>query len=410
VSVCGLPRVWVVTVMPRVLGLEQRVLVVDPYNDIIGPHQVLARFIEKLAKRNWQFLVAVPSKGPVYEHLETIGVELCVLPGVEFLRRGMPLRHYIRAGWQGLVGTISLVRLIRSRKISLVHSANVNCWIGGIAARLAGVPNIYHVHDLTLNSSRLSGLSIGQAIHLTGDLVLCVSQAALRALPMLSVNQVKSTVLYNAVDPQVFYPDPSVRIQVRKELGLDPCTLLVAAFGTLDKRKGQDIFIRAAKLVADTVNRAEFLIVGPRSLGDRDGAYAGSLQDLAHQLGLAKRVHFLGARSDIPRLIQAIDVVVQPSRIEAGPIVPLEAMSSGVPVVATDVGANPEEVADGVTGILVPLGNHIAMAEAVIVLLENPLRREQLGKAGRSWVMQNFNLDAQSAKLDSIYSALIGKA
>jgi glycosyltransferase involved in cell wall biosynthesis len=85
-------------------------------------------------------------------------------------------------------------------------------------------------------------------------------------------------------------------------------------------------------------------------------------------------------------------------------------MSSGVPVVATDVGANPEEVADGVTGILVPLGNHIAMAEAVIVLLEDPLRREQLGKAGRSWVMQNFNLDAQSAKLDSIYSALIGNA
>ena len=388
----------------------RRVLIVDPYGHIIGPHQVLARFVEKLIHQDWQFTVVVPSQGPAHDHYRELGVaDLHVVPGVEFLHRGMTPTHYAQVGWQSLAGISSLVRLIRSDSIQLVHSANLNCWLGGIAARLTGIPNIYHVHDLTLNSSPLVGFVIRQVIRSTSDAVICVSQAALNALPMPGRYRAKCTVLYNAVDPQVFCPNPSLRTEVRSELGLAPSTSLVAAFGTLDRRKGQDILIRAAKIICSAVGDAEILIVGPKSAGDRNGSYAQSLLDLSSSLKLRERVHFLGARSDVSRLLQAVDVVVQPSWVEAGPIVPLEAMSTGIPVVVTDVGANPEEVVDGVTGLVVPIGNHERMAEAIIGLLQDKPRSEQLGRSGRSWVIQNFSLDAQSAKLGALYLALLSR-
>ena len=389
---------------------ERNVLVVDPYTEIVGPHQVLARFIEKLSKKGWKFCVVVPSKGPTNEHFRAMGIEVLLLPGVEYLRRHMPMGEYLRMAVLSMRSLVGLVRLIRSKRISLVHSASANCWIGGIAARLAKVPNIYHVHDLTLKSSRLSNFLIGQAIHTTGDIAICVSQAAVESLPMASVNRAKSIVLYNGVDPSVFYPNLEIRNQVRGELELPQSALIVAIVGPLDKRKGQDIFIRAARLIKDAVRESEFLIAGPRSAGSRNSSYVRSLNDLVSSLKMTKNVHFLGARYDIPRLMQAVDVVIQASLIEAGPIVPLEAMSSGVPVVATNVGAIPEEIVDRVTGILVPQGDYAAMASAAIALLNDVTLRSKLGNAGREWVKRNFDLDTQSAKLDSIYTELLSRA
>jgi glycosyltransferase involved in cell wall biosynthesis len=388
---------------------ERNVLVVDPYNEIVGPHQVVARFVEKLSKKGWRFYVVVPSRGPTYDHFRTMGIELFLHPGVEYLRRHMPLKQYLRMALLSISSVVMLIRIIRLKRISLVHSGNANCWVGGIAARLARVPNIYHVHDLTLKSSRLSNFLIGQAIHRTCDLTICVSQAAVNSLPMASVNRAKSIVLYNAVDPTVFYPDPEIRSQVRKELELPQSAPLVAAIGTLDMRKGQDIFIKAARLIKDAVCESEFLIAGPRSAGDRDGSYVGLLDDLVCSLKMTENIRFLGARHDIPRLMQAVDVVIQASLTEAGPIVPLEAMSSGVPVVATNVGATPEEVVDRVTGILVPPGDYAAMAAAAIALLKDVTLRAKLGNAGREWVKHNFDLDTQAAKLDSIYTALLSR-
>ncbi len=119
------------------------------------------------------------------------------------------------------------------------------------------------------------------------------------------------------------------------------------------------------------------------------------------------RIHFLGYRHDVSRLMRTIDIVVQPSRIEAGPIVPLEAMATEVPVIATSVGAIPEEVLNDINGILVPAEDPVSMAKAIETLINNPENRKCLGKSARKLVKNNFDLSKRSIELSKIYTSLI---
>ncbi len=199
---------------------NHRILVVDPYHEILGPHQVAIRFVESLNRAGWYFVVAVPAVSPVYEHYKSIGIEPRIVPGLESLRRGMNPFTCIRLVWKNVLATLSLTRLIRQEKIRLVHSVSVNCWVGGFAARFARIPSVYHIHDLTLNSSRVMGILIGLVLFISSDKTLCVSRAALKSLPLHSWNYSKACVLRNAVDPNIFYPDLSERNSIRIELGL----------------------------------------------------------------------------------------------------------------------------------------------------------------------------------------------
>jgi glycosyltransferase involved in cell wall biosynthesis len=383
------------------------VLVLDPYTEICGPHQVLARIVEHLNGRRFSFSAVVPAKGSTYSHLEALGIRVHTVDGVDAVRRGSGAGGWWRLGWNGMRAIRPLVSLVRDEHVDLVHTASAPCWVGGVAARAARVPSVYHVHDLTLSSTAAVGCVVGTMLSLLADRIICVSKAAKAALPHPRLTGSKSCVVHNAVDLQKFCPHPESRQSMRTQLGLGENTLLVGTFGALDWRKGQDIFVRAAALVSSSVSDVAFLVVGGDSPGAREHGYGQRVRELARQLGLHNCLHFLGARDDVPRLMQAMDLVVQPSRIDAGPIVPLEAMATQIPVVATLVGANPEEIEDQVTGILVPPEDQEAMACAIVSLLQDKACREQLGRSGRDRVQEHFDLSKQIRCIAKIYDDLI---
>ncbi|MBC7781103.1 MAG: glycosyltransferase [Proteobacteria bacterium] len=118
------------------------------------------------------------------------------------------------------------------------------------------------------------------------------------------------------------------------------------------------------------------------------------LETLARQLDMTQAIAFLGVRSDMPEHLRQLDLVVSTSHTEALPLAVMEAMATGLPVVATAVGGVPELVVQGVTGILVPPGNADATAQAIVDLLENATRRIAMGAAGRARVLANFTLRA----------------
>ncbi|MCK4236928.1 MAG: glycosyltransferase, partial [Candidatus Krumholzibacteria bacterium] len=139
------------------------------------------------------------------------------------------------------------------------------------------------------------------------------------------------------------------------------------------------------------------------------GEMEGEYREAVSGLGVEDRVHFLGQRDDIPAIMSGLDLVVLPSLVEATPYVIVEAMAAGLPVIASDIYGIPEMVEGGETGILIPVGNSAALADAVWSLMNNHDLRERMGLAARKRYEAHFRIERSVSKTTEIYLELIGR-
>lgn len=195
-------------------------------------------------------------------------------------------------------------------------------------------------------------------------------------------------------------PDPSIdREQMRGALGLPPRALIVGFTGRFVADKGPLLFVEMAARVAARNQCAHFLMVG-------GGPLQGEIERRIAQHGLGSRFTLAGVRNDASRLYSAADVAVVPSRRDACPLVPLEAMAAGCPVVGTAVGDMPEQIVDGITGSIVPVGDIASLAAAVLALVD-PTRRWQFGQAGRERVAERYSIRQMADRTMAIYEAML---
>ena len=186
----------------------------------------------------------------------------------------------------------------------------------------------------------------------------------------------------------------------RVALGLTVNNLVVGIVARLDEVKDHPMLLRAFRIVAEKLPQASLLIIG-------DGPRRPQLEQLAGEFGLGEKVRFLGARFDVPDLLSCIDVMVLSSRMEGLPLSILEAMAALKPVVATDVGGVSAVVRPGETGLLVPAGDSEAMALALISLLADSDKANQMGRNGRRLIEQNYDLEKTLSKYISLYEAAV---
>ena len=375
-----------------------RVLVVDPSSGIGGPHQVTLRLVRALRSRVEFHVVAREDAACRYR---MPGVEVYCQGGIQPLWRGLTLRQATRMLAASSSAIATLAGIIRRRKIDVVHSVTPACPLGGVAARLTARRSLYHAHDLTLGASFASGAITRFILASTADGVICVSHAVQKSLP----NPGKRTmvaVVPNGVDVSEFEWQEDPRV-VRGTIGLPADCLLVAAFGALNWRKGQEFLLKAAPTILREVPTARFAVVGGDSPGSLSDGYGHQVKDLVRSLGLHDTVRFIPQVTNVARFVAAADVVVQPSILDAAPLVPLEAMAAGKPVVGSDVGGLPEQICDGVTGYLVPPRDTAALARRVIELLRDPGLRSRMGDAGRTRVSERFSLTRQAEAIASLY-------
>jgi glycosyltransferase involved in cell wall biosynthesis len=176
---------------------------------------------------------------------------------------------------------------------------------------------------------------------------------------------------------------------------------LVGVLARLQPEKGVATFLKAAPRVVERAPRARFVVAG-------DGPLRAELQALVGRLGLEENVRFLGFRPDPWGLIGLLDVLVVPSQTEGAPLVVLEAMTSGVPVVASAVGGIPDQVRNGVDGVLVPPGDPAALGEAVLELLEDPGLARRMGAAGRRKSATDFSHAKMLERAMEVYRTALG--
>ena len=175
--------------------------------------------------------------------------------------------------------------------------------------------------------------------------------------------------------------------------------------GRVGTWKGQELLLQAARTVCSVVPYVHVVLAG----GVLEGNFAAldKLRALASEYGIADRVTIQEYCADTPALLRSFDVFVQPSlRPDPLPTTILEAMASGLPVIATEHGGAPEMVSDGVTGLLTTPGDADAMARAIICLLHDPEARLKMGKAGYERVRRDFSFSAFSAAYLECYREL----
>jgi glycosyltransferase involved in cell wall biosynthesis len=178
--------------------------------------------------------------------------------------------------------------------------------------------------------------------------------------------------------------------------GYAPADIVVGTVGRLDPVKNQSALIEVASQLAAPYPSLRFAIVG-------DGREKQALQYEVDRRGLGKRVRLIGHRDDIPEVLKTFDLFVLPSLGEGMCNTILEAMASGLPVVATRVGGNPELVEDGITGRLVAPGDVAALTQAVEFYVRHERLRREHGGAGRARVLRGFTLDAMVQRYAALY-------
>ncbi|MDZ7752504.1 MAG: glycosyltransferase [Gammaproteobacteria bacterium] len=330
--------------------------------------------------------------------------EVCCLDqrGVmaERLRPDVPV-HVLHRGRHDLRVPFKLGRLIRQVRPDVVHCRNWNAWLDTLlGCRIAGFDGqlVWSFHGFAdgHHFPRRRRLASRALAAVTDHLLAVCRDSAERYAHLTGIDPARFQVVYNGVDTSRFHPREAVSA-LRGELGLPANTVLVTTVGSLTPVKNHlGLIEAAARHCAQSGVTATFLIVG-------DGALRETLRARIEALGLSDRVLLHGPSDRIPEVLAASDVFVLPSHLEGMSNAILEAMASGLPVVAFRTGGNPELVDHGHTGLLCEPGDNQALAAAISQLVEQAELRSALGSQARERASKVFSIAQMTAGYEAYY-------
>jgi glycosyltransferase involved in cell wall biosynthesis len=348
-----------------------RVVHIAPGLDMGGLEKLLVEFARHADRRRFALrFVSLGGRGVLAEEIEACGWPVTALDAPAGLRPGLMLR---------------LSHLLRRWQSDVIHTHDDRAHIyGTFAGRLANVPRILHTrHGRSPHLSRRQQMLVGAASRLI-DRFVCVSDDSGRLAVEQGVAHRKVRTVRNGIDVQRF-PCLGPRS--------DGPAVIVAR---LSPEKDIDSLLHATALVVRDDPSFRLEITG-------DGTCLAALRQTTASLRLEEHVRFLGQVRDIPSVLARAGLFVLSSISEGISLTLLEAMASGLPIVATRVGGNPEVVAEGETGFLVPPQNPSALADALLRLRRDPALGAQLGQASRQRVEALFDVRRMIAEYEQMY-------
>ncbi len=224
------------------------------------------------------------------------------------------------------------------------------------------------------------------------DEVVAVSVEVQDRLLKSGADRKKVRLIRNGVDVQQFAAGANGRVY--RPLGGSP--LRVGLVGRLASEKGVDLFLKAAAKVHSQEHNVDFVIAG-------DGPDKAALEALLRELGLQQHARLIGRQESMTDFYESLDLLVSASRQEGLPVALLEGMASGLPLIATAVGAVPTMIVDGKNGLLVEAGSPELLSQAILTLLRDATARERYGRAGRERVLAEFSAQRMAADYLSVY-------
>lgn len=299
-----------------------------------------------------------------------------------------------------------LFRLFRNLRPDIVHTRNLAALEATVPAWAAGVPAVIHSEhgregaDLDPNNRKYGFMRKLYRPFVTNYLALSADLSHYLA-ESIGIPKRKLFQIYNGVDSKRFFPS-NARQKISNCPFQDSGQWIIGTIGRMHAVKDQmnlaTAFVGALQNRPDLRYRLRLVMIG-------DGPLRPAVQRYLSEAGVADLAWLPGERHDVPQLLQGFDCFVLPSRSEGISNTILEAMASGLPVIATEVGGNPELVTDGGSGKLVPANNPQALAAAIIAYADHPDMATDAGRRGRSAVEEKFSLEAMINAYCRLYDA-----
>jgi glycosyltransferase involved in cell wall biosynthesis len=351
-----------------------------------GAEEMVLNLVKRLPARFEPMVCCIHSPGPIGEEIRRTGVPFTVLGLTPGLRRPfdvLGIRNYLRDARPHILHPFLLTASLYGR----------------LAGVLAKVPIVLGT-EVNVYENKRPAHALVERLLMGGTDAVVVSAESVRDCYVKQVHAApeKVEVIYNAVDWAALDATMS-REELRASVGVPADAPLACIIARLTEQKAHPYLFEA---LAGTPALAtlHLLVVG-------DGHLGAELRQKAAALGLAPRVHFLGARRDLGNLLGASDLFVMPSLWEGLPLSMILALGAGMGVVATRVAGIPEVVHDGHTGLLVPPANAGALGAALSRLVAEPALRARLGAAAREFVRPRFGVDGYIDAVTGLYDRLL---
>jgi glycosyltransferase involved in cell wall biosynthesis len=376
-------------------SMKRKLTVLFPVNALMrgGAEQQLLELVRRLDKTRFKPIVLTMVSGGPLEH------ELKAVPEAELLSLN-------RKGKYDFFCLFKIIRILLNRKVDIVQPfLTPSNLFGAISAILCRTP----VKIMT----RRPGIerreaSLGYRLYFKAetflarfvDQVVSNSEVGKEYAIQHGIPRDRIRLIYNGVNLNRLSADEHTSEQAKLRLGVPPGGKVVGMVARMFPPKDHATFLQAAAIISQTMPDTRFALVG-------NGVLRNHLENLSHELEIASKTVFFGEQQDVGTYLSTFDVAVLASNSEGCSNVILEAMAFGKPVIATDVGGNKELVKDGENGLLVPVQNPQALADAILSCLRQPDRVKDMGERGRKIVTTRFSLDRMVHDYEELYEQMI---
>lgn len=363
----------------------KKVLHVITDTNIGGAGRYLLNLLKYGDPARYAAAVACPGGGELQRQIQEAGIQVFELKGGE---KSFRLSHLKE-----------LKRIISEGGFEIIHTHA--SFSGRIAGKLSGCKVVFTRHSIgKIKKDVFSKLAANMGTKVFADAVIAVSRAVKVSMIEMGIPAKMIKVIHNGIDLS-FYDN--VGASLRQEYNIPGNVKIVGTVARLVPEKGVEYSIKAMPYILRGNPGTRLVIIG-------DGYLKQSLLDLSIRLGVEDEVMFLGYRRNVEAIISDFDVFMMPSMTEGLSLALLEVMALGKPVVATEVGGNPEVIRTGVNGLLVPPGDEGALARGVGEMLSRKEEARALGMKARETVKESFNAGLMAAKTMDIYDGILRKA
>ena len=365
-----------------------------PWTGVGGTEHATLRIAAAVREAGWRSIAFCRDDSPeVHAFFEAAGVETIPYRHTELsFRRPVPFLRHTRA----------LAAQFRQLGVGLLHCADLDGGVeAALAGRMAGLRVLCHVRNPSPELVRRDRLLLSAV-----STFVFVSRDTWKTFA-LGVTPARGRVLYDGM-PADDTPAPETGAEVRRELGLAPGARVVGMTARVAPQKDYVTLARAAVRVREVVPDVRFVIVGDHSGHAVHREHYALVRAELERLGVLDAFLFTGFRSDVPRVMRAFDVFVLSTNFEGLPLVVLEAMAMGLPVVATAVNGIPEVIDSDDVGLLAAHEDDVTLARHLVGLLSDPARAATIGAAGREVVRRRFSTEAFSRNVTALYAEALG--